>query len=52
MVPVLLFAVVGAFSGSYLTTNDSPNLIHIIIMRMPIALLWLYLDLACFDLAN
>ena len=50
-IPSSLFGILGAFSGSMLTTNQSPDYLAIL-LRLPIVLLWICLASVVFNMAN
>jgi 4-hydroxybenzoate polyprenyltransferase len=49
--PDTLFGIAAALSGSALTEKDSPGLLRIF-SRLPLVILWNWLNLLIFDLAN
>ncbi|KAE9363384.1 hypothetical protein N431DRAFT_356941 [Stipitochalara longipes BDJ] len=51
VLPETAFGLFSALSGSQLTTNTSPNLLDVL-ARLPKVLLWNWLNLLIFDLAN
>lgn len=51
VVPDTAFGVLGALSGSHLTTNSSPDHVAILI-RAPLAALYIWLNVLVFELAN
>lgn len=52
MVPAIIFGVVGALSGPYFTTNQSPDLVTIILFRTPLAIIYAWMLTSLFDLSN
>ncbi|MCJ1326308.1 hypothetical protein MMC10_002972 [Thelotrema lepadinum] len=50
-IPAVAFGVLGAFSGSILTTNESPDYLAIL-MRLPLTFLWILLLCLIFEVAN
>ena len=51
IVPNLVFGFASAMSGSPITTNPSPSL-YVVLTNIPRALLWLWLNLLLFNIAN
>ena len=51
IVPNLVFGLASAMSGSPITTNPNPSL-YILLTNIPKALLWLWLNLLLFNVAN
>ena len=51
ILPATTFAISGALSGALLTTASSPSFQHVL-SRMPDAVLWTWLNLWIFNLAN
>ena len=51
MAPETAFGILSALSGPLLTTNSSPSL-YAVLSRIPHVLLWNYLNLLVFDVAN
>ena len=49
--PETVFAICGALSGPVLTSNESPHAISIL-KRVPQVILWIWINLLIFDLAN
>lgn len=51
LIPQSAFGIISALSGPLLTANHSPSLI-VVLSRLPHVLLWTYLNLLVFDIAN
>ena len=51
VIPETAFGIFSALSGPVLTTNASPQ-VHVILMRLPLVIIWTWLNVLIFDLAN
>ena len=51
VVPETAFGICSALAGPMLTSNESPNAIGIL-MRVPLVVLWVWINVLIFDLAN
>lgn len=51
VIPETAFGIFSALSGPVLTTNSSPQ-VHVVLSRLPLVILWTWLNVLIFDLAN
>lgn len=51
VIPETAFGIFSALSGPVLTTNSSPQ-VQVILFRLPLVVLWTWLNVLIFDLAN